>query len=331
MIFAFFGFNESFKGHDGLPQFKANLDKFIKETLAKDYSGNGHPRIVLFSPIANERHQDPNFPDPTPNNLRIREYAEAMAEVAREDGVPFVDLFTPSQQLYAAAAAQGQSLTVNGIHLSETGDKQIADVIFKGVFGESVPTGTPEVKGGDLEKLRAAINDKNWEWHTRYRTIDGYNVYGGRSALAYQPNQSRFISDRNAPEPWVSNYKVMQEEMSERDVMTANRDKRVWAVAKGGDLVVEDTNLPPVEKIKTDTPGQNPDGSYVFLGGEEAIAKMTVHSHMKVNLFASEEQFPELANPVQMNWDTKGRLWVSAWKNYPERTPDSKVGDSLLV
>jgi glucose/arabinose dehydrogenase/azurin len=32
-----------------------------------------------------------------------------------------------------------------------------------------------------------------------------------------------------------------------------------------------------------------------------------------------------------MNWDTKGRLWVSAWRNYPERTPDSKTGDSLLV
>ena len=57
---------------------------------------------------------------------------------------------------------------------------------------------------------------------------------------------------------------------------------------------------------------------------EEAIAKMTVHSHMKVNLFASEEQFPELVSPVQMAWDTKGRLWVAAWKNYPERTPDEQ-------
>ncbi len=331
VIFAFFGFNESFKGHDGLSQFKADLDKFIKETLAKDYSGKGPARLVLFSPIANERHQDPNFPDPTPNNLRIREYAEAMAEVAREDGVPFVDLFTPSQPLYAAAAAQGQSLTINGVHLNEAGDKQIAEVMVKGGFGEAIPGGTAEVKSGDLEKLRAAINEKNAQWHARYRTIDGYNVYGGRSALAYQPNKSSFISDRNAPEPWVSNYKVMQQEMSDRDVMTANRDQRVWAVAKGGDLVVQDNNLPPVTQIKTDTPGPNADGSYVFLGGEEAIGKMTVHSGMKVNLFASEEQFPGLANPVQMAWDTKGRLWISAWKNYPERAPDSKVGDSLLV
>ena len=32
-----------------------------------------------------------------------------------------------------------------------------------------------------------------------------------------------------------------------------------------------------------------------------------------------------------MAWDTKGRLWVAVWRNYPERTPDSKVGDSLLI
>jgi len=119
--------------------------------------------------------------------------------------------------------------------------------------------------------------------------------------------------------------------MSQRDVMTANRDKRVWAIAKGADLKVDDSNLPPVTKLKTNHPGPETDESFPYLGGEEAIKKMKVHSGMKVNLFASEEQFPELAKPVQMAWDTKGRLWVAVWPNYPERTPDSKVGDSLIV
>ena len=49
---------------------------------------------------------------------------------------------------------------------------------------------------------------------------------------------------------------------------------------------------------------------------------MTVPKGCKVNLFASEEQFPELVSPVQMAFDTKGRLWVAAWPSYPERTPD---------
>src|SRR2546427_162753 len=75
----------------------------------------------------------------------------------------------------------------------------------------------------------------------------------------------------------------------------------------------------------------NPDGSHTFLSGDEAIKHMKVPPGCKVNLFASEEQFPQLANPVQMAFDTKGRLWVAAWPNYPERTPQSTKGDSLLV
>src|SRR6266516_583035 len=115
VIFAFFGFNESFKGYAGLEKFKTDLDKFLKETLAKNYSGKGAPRIVLFSPIANEKLPDPNFPDPTANNANLSDYTAAMAGVARANHVSFVDLFTPSRQLYVEAAKQDQSLTVNGL------------------------------------------------------------------------------------------------------------------------------------------------------------------------------------------------------------------------
>src|SRR5688572_18499989 len=123
----------------------------------------------------------------------------------------------------------------------------------------------------------------------------------------------------------------MQEEMTQRDVMTANRDKRVWALANGGDIAVDDSNLPPVTPVKSNKPGPLPEEKWPFLGSEEAISKMTVHSGMKVNLFAGEEQFPDLIAPVQMAWDTKGRLWVACWRNYPERTPTSKIGDQILI
>jgi len=315
VIFAFFGYNESFKGYEGLEKFKSDLDKYLKDTLAKNYSGRGSPRIVLFSPTADEKHQDPSFPDPALNNSRLQDYTSAMADVAKANGVQFVNLFKSSQDLYASAAKQRRSLTVNSHYLTDQADKLLAPVMFQNVFGEAPPP-------GDLEKLRTAVNDKNAEWHGRYRTIDGYNVYGGRSKLSYESGKGG---------EKISNFHVMQEEMSQRDVLTANRDKRVWAVAKGGDLQVEDSNLPSVTKLRSNKPGSNPDETHTFLSGEAAIAKMTVHSGMKVNLFASEEQFPDLVSPVQMAWDTKGRLWVSAWLNYPERTPTSKKGDSLLV
>ncbi len=311
VIFAFFGFNESFKGEAGLDKFKHDLEKSLQDTKAKNYSGKGSPRIVLFSPIANEKLNDPNLPDPTANNTNLKKYTVAMSEVAKANDVPFVDLFSVSQQLYAQAAKPGQALTFNTLHLTEAGNKALAPEIFHALFNEKPPT-------GNLEKLRAAINEKNAEWHARYRTVDGYNVYGGRSKLEFP------VAGKDSPK--ITNFDVMQDEMTQRDVKTANRDLRVWAVAKGGDLRVDDSNLPPVKKLQSNKPDIAP-----FLSGEEAIKHMTVPKGCKVTLFASEEKFPELVSPVQMAFDTKGRLWVAAWPSYPERTPTSTVGDKLLV
>ena len=311
VIFVFFGFNESFKGEAGLDQFKQDLTKFVQDTKTKNYNSKGAPRLVLFSPIANEKLNDPNMPDPTANNANLQKYTAAMAAVAKANDVLFVDLFSESQRLYAQAAKQGQSLTFNTLHLSEAGNKALAPEIFRALFEEKAPT-------GNLEKLRAAINDKNAEWHARYRTMDGYNVYGGRSKLEFP------VAGKDSPK--ITNFDVMQDEMAQRDVKTANRDRRVWAVAKGSDLKVDDSNLPPVKTLLSNKPDIAP-----YLSGEEAIKHMIVPKGCKVTLFASEEKFPELVSPVQMAFDTKGRLWVAAWASYPERTPTSKTGDSLLV
>ncbi len=319
-VFAFYGFNESFKGYEGIEQFKQNLDKFLQDTAKQNFSGKGSARVVLFSPIANEKHQDANFADPTANNTNLQNYTAAMAEVAKANDVQFVDLFTPTQQLYKDAAARGQSLTIDGMHLSDAGDKALAPLAFKALFGEAAPA-------GDAEKLRAAVLDKNWEWHQRYRTIDGYNVYGGRSREKYAPKGA----DGKALGDPIFNNAVMQREMQQREVMTQNRDARVWAVAAGGDLKVDDSNVPPALPVGTNKPGDKPDLSWTYPDGEEAIKKIKVNANCTVTLFADEKKFPELANPVQMAWDTKGRLWVAAWKNYPEREPTGKDGDKLLI
>ncbi len=314
VVMAFFGFNESFAGPDGVAKFRAELEGFIKDTLKANYSGKGAPRLVLFSPIAAEKTPDPNLADPAPINRNLALYSAALAEVAKANNVPFVDLFGASQRLYAEAK---QPLTFNGIHLSEAGDKALAPVIFSALFGSPPPAPSTAI-----EQLRAAVVDKNETWHSRYRTVDSFNIFGGRSTLSYESGKGG---------PKVSNAEVMHGEMAQRDVMTANRDARVWAVAKGAEAKIEDVNLPPVTQVKTNHPGTNPDGSHVFLSGEEAIKHMKVPAGFKVTLFASEERFPELIKPLQMAWDTKGRLWISAWPNYPERTPDSKDGDKILI
>ena len=42
-------------------------------------------------------------------------------------------------------------------------------------------------------------------------------------------------------------------------------------------------------------------------------------------MFASEKEFPNLANPMQLSFDNKGRLWVAVMPTYPHYRP----GDAM--
>ncbi len=101
VVFAFFGYNESFAGQQGLAKFESDLDGFLKQTQKQQVNGQSSPRIVLFSPIAHEDLKSPNLPDGSDNNKRLALYTAAMAKVAKANNVTFVDLFDLSQKLYA--------------------------------------------------------------------------------------------------------------------------------------------------------------------------------------------------------------------------------------
>ena len=312
VIFCFFGYNEALKGPAGLDAFKADLADTIDGMLAQKYDGKSPPRLVFFSPIGHEDLKDPNLPNGEENNVKLALYTEAMRDVCQAKNVLFVDLFAPSRELYAGALSKGQQpLTINGIHLNDGGDQAISAVIAKALF----PNETIPQDDGLVLKLREAILDKNYHWFSRYRVVDGYNVFGGRSKLAWFGQ---------------SNADVMMREMEIFDVKTANRDQRIWSLAKGNDIEVKDDNLPAELTVKTNIPGSLPEGRHNYLGGEEAISKMKVAQGMKVNLFASEEMFPELINPVQMAVDPDGRLFASVWPSYPHWNPTQPRLDKIV-
>jgi mono/diheme cytochrome c family protein/glucose/arabinose dehydrogenase len=336
VILAYWGFNESFKGEAGLADFKKALDEYLKKLAGADY-GKGRPRVVLLSPIAHENVKDPvNYPDGSANSRNLALYSGAMGEMAKANGVQFVDLFAASQQLYAGAA---RPLTINGIHLSEEGDKVLAPVQFKALFGKDAPTTTEPA----VEKIRQAVLEKNVQWHHRYRTVDQYNIYGQRSRIKYAHPED----PKNAPD----NATIMGQELAQRDVKTANRDKAVWAAAQGKTFTVKDDNLPKVDPVppnrygpipvvkkgeaSVNTTNEKPSPKAPLRPfiekGEDTLKYIKVPEGTKVEFIASEKEFPELINPVQMNFDAKGRLWVAVWPNYPETTPTTKVFDKLVV
>jgi putative heme-binding domain-containing protein len=316
VIFAFFGSNEAHAGPAGLDAFKKQVDDFIKHTRAQKYNGVDAPKLVMFSPIAHEALGRPHWPDGKAHNANLKLYTDALEAVCAANGVECVDLFTPTSEAYAKFA---EPLTTDGIHPNDRGDREISRIIDESLFG--VP---PARDPKSLARLQQAVADKNFFWFHRYRATDGYSTYGGRAWLKFEPDQQ-------------SNYEVAQRELEYLDVKTSNRDRRIWATAATlGDPAaalpsVEDVGLPAFLPVKTNKPGPLPGGKHAFLSGEDAIAKMTVHSRMKVELVADEAKFPELVNPVAMSFDTKGRLWVAAWGSYPHWRPNEPMDDKILI
>ena len=314
VIFAMFGYNESFDGTQKAENYKTLLIDFVGKIRSYKPNGKSFPRIVLFSPIAFQNLKDRNLPNGRAHNRNLSAYAKATEDAAKEAGVQFIDLFNPTLKLFEQNKI---ALTINGSHLNAEGNRLLAEIIAQALLGKDIPA------SDSLLKLKGAIHKKNWAWHNRYRATDGNDIWGGRSNL-------RFVNDQ-------SNAEVLQHELVMLDVMTANRDKLVWAVAQGKKHKIDDSNVPkPISVIsniggKSRSSNAGKEGNPNYLSANESMKKFDVRDGFKVNLFADESQFPEIINPVQMQVDTKGRLWAAVWPTYPMWEPMKEMNDALVI
>ena len=307
VIVAFFGYSESFQGKEGLANYKAELDAFIKHTLSQNYNGTTPPQLAIVSPIAFEDLSAKfDLPNGKKENENLSLYTKAMKEVADQNKILFVDAFTPSQKWYAESK---EDLTIDGSQLNEEGYKKLALLLSDDVFGKALP------KAESNRKLvHDAVLEKNWMWHNDYKIPNGVHVYGRR----YNPfGQDNYPAEIN---------KIRE--------LTAIRDQAIWLAASKGeklDLAAADKNTTPLPEVKTNyNPEKN--GSLEYLYGDDALKKLKVPEGYKIELFASEEQFPDLAKPMQMSFDNKGRLWVSTMPSYPHYKPgDSKPNDKIII
>lgn len=321
IILAFFGYNESHQGEAGLERFKQQATEFVKHSLDRKYNGKSAPRLVLFSPWPIEFIDDPNLPDRATvaaTNQRLALYAKALQDVAAANKVLFVDLMSLGQSK-VPAATRATALSINGLHLNERGDKVLATTIYQALFGKEAPADNAK-----LASVREAVNVKNSYWFQRYRATDGYSTFGDRAFLKFSEGPGGYGEG-------LSNYSVTQRELEVIDLMTANRERVVWGAAQGKTIPPDDSNLPEFIPVISNKPGTLPGGKHQLLSGEEALGKMTTAANLKVELFADEKMFPELVNPVQMAFDTKGRLWVAVWRTYPHWKPTEPMNDKLLI
>ncbi len=294
VIFAAYGFNESFAGKAGIEQFKKALSSAIANLKSKSFNGKTGSQIVLVSPIANENVE--GVPAADLNNTRIAQYTNAMRDVAKEQRVGFVDVFAPT--LTAMKKGDGQ-LTFNGIHLTEQGYSRFAAILFKETFGQVPPPLN--------DSLRKVVVDKNNQFNRRYRPVNTFYYTGSRSKsygyLDFLPAMKNF------------------------EIMTANRDRRIWEIARGRsvDEAIDDSNVPPLPKTKESR------GANRWMSAANELKEFTIDPNFEVNLFAGEEEFPDIAAPIQMRWDSQGRLWVSCSTTYPHVYPGNEPNDKLVI
>lgn len=304
VLIAFFGFNESFGGSAGLEPFRAELDAFVTHTLTQKYNGSVVPELVLVSPTAyqNLRHLM-DVPDGRVENSNLAAYTSIIETVAKKHEVRFIDAFTPSMDWFQAADAP---LTSDGVLLNDAGYKRFSGFLIDRIFGASEP-----VARQYHDRVHELVMDKNWLWINDFKIPNGVHVFGRRHR-PFGP----------------ANYPFEIDKIRE---MTAIRDRSIWEAAQGRALDIAALDAATTELPEVDTSYRNPD-SIKFLYGEEARDTITVPDGYKIGQWATEREFPDLANPVQLTFDNHGRLWVATMPSYPHWRPgDPRPDDKLLI
>ena len=182
--------------------------------------------------MRDRREQDlrnPDLPDGRENNVRLERYTAAMAQVAAARSVPFVNLFAPTKALFEGTRAP---LTVDGVHLNEEGNRRLAEIIDRELFGPPTHTYSPAY----ISALQRAVADRNFTWFNRYRTTDSFATFGDRAFLTFIRTNPRDVNPSrvaiNKEDVLPTNYEVLEREVEVLDTMTSNRDQRIFRTAR---------------------------------------------------------------------------------------------------
>lgn len=291
-----FGMNEAFAGRLGTESFVKALETYL--SVIQDR----HPKaeLVLVSPTAVEDIKD--FPNATERNEVVELYCEKIKIVAAKNKIAYVDLFNPSKRLYAESEVP---LTINGLHLNTAGNQALAKVLAESL----APLGTVtsvDVDSPGFKSLQRLVTRKAYEVAMAYKPANGIHYYGVRSrSFEYETEIPHHLELANL------------------------LDGAIWAQAADLKRLQPFPTLPIA---KAEPPAKKPRrGLGVIKTAKDDLKDFTVADGFEVNAFASSEVFPELINPLQINFDARGRLWVACFASYPVPVPGELSKDKILI
>ena len=171
-----------------------------------------------------------------------------------------------------------EPFTFNGVHLTDRGYQRLAPK-----FLEAFTVKTASLRETVNPALMAEITEKNFQYFHRYRAVNGFYIYGGRSE---RPNGNP---------PYTDKY-VLENERAKLDEMCAIVDKRIHAAAQGNPPTAEVDYSGTRKLYDVPTNFKQP---IQILPPEEAIKK-----------FTGKEQYQVCSTPVTVVTTNRERIFL---------------------
>lgn len=280
VIFLEYGANAAYDGPAAMEPFTAQMERLI---------GDLRPltdRIILVSPPAAEKLSPP-LPDPTQINKNRQAITARLRALSEEEGLRFVDLFTPLLQ--RLAVPDHVPLTTDTIRYNTTGYAAATETCLEAL-------GLGGISGGDSQaELRELIRIKNDLYFHQYRPQNETYLRGFR----------KHEQGQNA------------REIAEFEPLIAVAEARIAAFVQGKPLP-EAVNVPPFA-------GRS---EFEALSPAEQVSRFKLAEGLEIVPFAAE---PLIANPIHMNFDGRGRLWVASSPIYPQIRPGALPEDEIVI
>ena len=308
-----FGMNEAFHGPDGLEDFKKNYESYLNQLAEIHPNAN----FVILSPIAAEAKQYPSLGKvgeaatvaakdnhaitAQALNKNIEIYTAAIKEIASSRKATFIDVYSVSKQAYVNSKTP---LTKNGIHLNEAGNA----LISKSIASQLTRSNFRAINAEHFKELSLAVTQKQ-----QYV-----------AEIARPKNSVVYFGVRQRPKEYLAEIPRYHQLVEQSDKIIA----KVLADPKIKFSSIAKPSLPALDPIKGKAAKR---GNGTYKKPADAMAEFKVADGYEVSLFASEEEFPELRNPVQIAFDAEGRLWVVTMPSFPHTVPGLPQEDKIII
>ena len=362
-----YGMASSFDGPAGLAKFEGEMNRLMD--LIQKSAGDTPVRFVILSPIAHEKLPAP-LPDPAAHNENLRQYSALLERVATARSARFVSLFSllrPAPGVGLPLTDDGIHLTDYGyLRLAETigaalGWSQPGGNLLKtketgGDLSDFAPgaaivregrvaysgaspytiafeTANPGVYALKVDGQQVAVaSDKDWAAGVAIDRGPTLNQTENLRQAVLDKNKLYF--DRWRPENETYLFGFRKHEQGRNGVEIPMFDPLVKVAEEKIDQLSQPVRHHYGFEVTSAAKAKLP--LLPIANAEVSELKATPETPPQLDLAPGFEaslyaENPQLAKPIQMNFDPDGRLWVATSEVYPQIKPNQAANDKILI